>query len=249
MKYVEVRMREAVATVVLGRGKVNALDERVVEELSQTFRELAGDGAVRAAVLTGRGSFFSFGFDVPRFMSYSRDDFASFLQAFTGCKRRLFLFPKPLVAAVNGHAVAGGCMLALAADYRLMVGGRARISLNEITFGASVFASSCEMLAHCVGARNAERVLYSGEMFDAETARSLGLVDRVVSREEVETEAHDLAVRLARNLPAFTNTKALLRGPVGESMELREPQSITEFVDIWYLPATREQLAKIEIRE
>ena len=81
--------------------------------------------------------------------------------------RVLFSFPKPLVAAINGHAVAGGCMLANACDHRVMASGRAKISLNEVTFGATLPAGSAEMLAYWVGSRHAEALALSGRMVDA----------------------------------------------------------------------------------
>ncbi|MHB8879566.1 MAG: enoyl-CoA hydratase/isomerase family protein, partial [Myxococcaceae bacterium] len=143
MEHVTLKAIGAVAEVTLGRGKVNALDERLVDELADAFRALEADPAVRAVVLTGRGAFFSFGFDVPHLVRYSKEEFiAHWLERFTGLYRQLFSFPKPLVAALNGHTVAGGCMLALTADLRLMVPGTAKIALNELTFGSSVFAGA-----------------------------------------------------------------------------------------------------------
>ncbi len=102
-----------VAVLTLERGRVNALNEPFVDSLTGAFEDLERDDGVRAVVLTGRGRFFSFGFDIPEFLGYEKDDFMRYLRKFTDLYRRMFIFPKPLLAAVNGHAVAGGCMLAL----------------------------------------------------------------------------------------------------------------------------------------
>ena len=102
-----------------------------MDELRHVFDELAEDPAVRAVVLSGRGSFFSFGWDVPEFLSWPRERFTGFLESFTTLYLSMFQFPKPLVCAINGHAIAGGCMLAMACDERLMVTGRARIALTK----------------------------------------------------------------------------------------------------------------------
>jgi enoyl-CoA hydratase len=155
-----------------------------------------------------------------------------------------------VVVAINGHAIAAGCMLASAGDRRVMVSGSARIALNEVTFGSSVFAGSVEMLRACVGQRNAERILGSGAMFSAEEAHGLGLVDRVVGADELAAAAREEARALAAGDPvAYASLKRLLREPVAEAMRRREPDSIREFVEIWYTPETRRQLRSIEIRD
>src|ERR1700741_1502 len=146
MKFVHLSTNENIATIILNRPKVNALNEAVVEELSECFQRVANDSNVKAVILTGEGSFFSFGLDVPEFLSYSKDSFIKFIIKFTDLYSYIFTFPKPVVAALNGHTIAGGCMIAIACDYRLMISGKAKISLNELTFGSTVFAGSIEML-------------------------------------------------------------------------------------------------------
>ncbi len=98
---------------------------------------------------------------------------------FTQLKRDLFLYPKPLIALLNGHTIAAGCMLALAADFRIMVSEKAKISLNEINIGVSVFAGALEMLKFCVGQRNAEHILKAGKMYTPDEAFQLGLIDKM----------------------------------------------------------------------
>lgn len=249
MEYVNVDRDEGVAVVRLQRGKVHALNDHVVEELFAVFTELEDDAAVGAVIFTGTGKFFSFGFDIPGFMDYSRDDFRRYLEKFTGLYRYLFLFPKPVVAALNGHTVAGGCMLATTCDYRVMAAGKARISLNEVTFRSSVFAGSVVILKHCVGPRNAEKILESGAMYSAEQAQAMGLVDLVAPEENVMAEARRVAAGFAATAgPAFASIKRLLRASVLAGIDAAEKESIDEFIDIWYSPATRENLKKIEIR-
>jgi 3,2-trans-enoyl-CoA isomerase len=245
MAFVSVSVGGNIATVVMNRGKVNALTEEVVDELSSSFQELSSDPNVRAVILTGSGKFFSFGFDIPHFMGHSREDFTRFLTKFAD----LFVFPKPVIAALNGHTVAGGCMIATACDYRIMVTGKAKISLNEITFGSSVFAGSVEMLKACAGHRNAETILCSGFMYSAEQALELGLIHRIASEQDllqvVQRVAEDFADRDSR---AFQSIKHLLRKPIAVEMKKKEKESILEFVDIWYSSETRAQIEKIKIR-
>lgn len=247
--FVKLELRGRVATVTLSRGKVNAFNLAVVEELSGVLRQVESDERAGALVLTGSGPFFSFGFDIPELFPLSREEFAHYLTRFTDLYRYLFTFPKPVIAALNGHTIAGGCMIALACDHRVMVSGKARISLNEITFGSTVFAGATEMLRFCAGDRIAQRVLYSGTLYSAAEAVDLGLVDRAVSPEQFEGAVDEAAQLFAKKpLPAFASMKQLLRRGVSEEIARREQESIARFVDIWYSPETREELKKITIR-
>jgi 3,2-trans-enoyl-CoA isomerase len=242
--------REAgIALLTLQRGKVNALNSAVVEELMSCLEDIETDHSVRGVVLTGRGKFFSFGLDVPELYHLAREEFTHFVERFTALYTAIYVYPKPVVAAINGHAIAGGCMLALACDRRLMGSGKGKIGLNEITFGSSVFAGSVEMLRACVGERNAERVLFSGEMFGGEAALELGLVDRVISADGLLRMALEETARLGGgDRVAFAAMRRMLRGPIAEAMRSREGESIREFVRIWYSETTRESLKSIEIR-
>ena len=153
---VSVSVSGNISTVVMNRGKVSALTEEVVDELSSSFQELSSDPNVRAVIVTGSGKFFFFGFDISTLWAIQE-------RTLRVISPNLPIFilicsysPKAVIAALNDHTVAGGCMIATACDYRIMVTGKAKISLNEITFGSSVFAGSVEMLKACVGHRNAE---------------------------------------------------------------------------------------------
>jgi Delta3-Delta2-enoyl-CoA isomerase len=250
MQFVTSSVIGNVASILISRGKVNALNETLVDELKICLETLEEEREVRAIVLRGEGKFFSFGFDIPAFLNHDRESFRKFLEKFTNLYTYLFLYPKPVVAALNGHTIAGGCMLATACDYRIMVDGKAMISLNEVTFGSSVFAGSVEMLKACVGTRNAETILLSGGMFSAQQALQLGLIDRTTSLEELLPEAVQMAANFSKaDSAAFASIKKLLRGSTAEQMRTREPASISEFVHIWYSESTRNQVAKITIRQ
>ena len=126
MSFVREQHQAGIATLTLSRGKVNALNEPMVEEIHRSFENMGKDPDVKAVILTGEGKFFSFGFDIPEFLGFPRESFARYLKKFTDLLTYMFVFPKPVVAALNGHAVAGGCMLATTCDYRLMVSGKAK---------------------------------------------------------------------------------------------------------------------------
>jgi Delta3-Delta2-enoyl-CoA isomerase len=250
MKFVEMSIDQNVAKVVLSRGTANAINEVLTEELKSCFDELAADADVKAVVLSGKGNFFSFGLDIPEFLQYAKEDFMRFVTKFADLYTYIFLYPKPVIAALNGHTIAGGCVLAIACDYRVMVSGKARISLKEINFGASLFPGSAEMLKYCVGCRNAELAAYTGAMYSAEKAKGLGLIDQVVPPKDLPESAAMAAQEFARRYsPAFESIKMLLRGNVGEEMKQMDKRYRNEMVDIWYSEQTWEQLQRIKIHE
>lgn len=243
MEFIRIEKEGDFAKIILARGKVNALNEKVVDELTASLRVLAGDPGVKALILTGQGKFFTFGFDIPEFLSYPREDFLRYLTKFTDLYTELFLYPKPVIAALNGHTIAGGCMLAVACDYRIMVAGKARMALNEINFGSSLFAGSVELMKFWMGHREAERAILCGAMYSAEEALKLGLIDEMVSEDQLPEATKRIAGQYGSKDPAaFGSIKKLSRQAVAEVMRAKERQSLVEFVDIWYSENTWKKL-------
>ena len=248
MEFVQLQKRDGIATLTLARGKVNAINGPVVDQMREHLKSLEHDPEAKAVVLTGAGKFFSFGFDVPEFLSFDKAQFTRFLTAFTDLHTYLFVYPKPVVAALNGHTIAGGCMLALACDCRVMATGKGKISLNELGFGASVFAGITEMLRFAVGSVNATKVLYSGSMYSAEEAKAIGLIDEVIAEQDLMSAAFKTASTLGSKYPpAFAGIKSLLRKTIAEDIMRRQAHSIREFVDIWYSDHTWANLKNIKI--
>ncbi|AFM22822.1 enoyl-CoA hydratase/isomerase family protein [Desulfomonile tiedjei] len=248
MEFIIQSVQDNIASITLNRGKVNPINEAFAEELKSCFQELATNPEVKAVIITGRGSFFSFGLDIPEFLGYSRQDFIRFVTKFADLYTYVFLYPKPVIASLNGHTVAGGCMLATACDYRIMASGKGKISLNEINFGSSLFPGSAEMLKYCTGQRNAETVAFTGAMFSPEEGKGLGLVDLVVSPEELEATSLKIAKEYAHRYgPAFESIKKLLRTDTTAEMKRKDELYRDEMVDIWYSESTWKQLQNIKI--
>ena len=250
MSLVEVNISDKIAKITINRPKVNALNEALVNELATIFFSLNKNDFVSTVILTGKGSFFSFGFDVPGFMAYPKSSFEQYVIKYSELVKTIFMFPKPVIAAIGGHAVAGGCVLAMACDQRVMVSGKAKIALNEMTLGSSLFSCVTETLKYAVGPKQAENAVYSGKMYSAEEAHSIGMVDTVCRESEFESVVLETAQDFTKkDLAAFASIKRLFKEDVIARIEADEARSISEFVDIWYSDSTRAQLAKIEIRD
>lgn len=245
----ELHTREHITTVTLSRGKVNAINEAFVTEGLANFERLRQDSQTKAVILTGQGKFFSFGLDIPELYGLSPEAMTAFIRKFCQLYHDIFMFPKPVIGAINGHAIAGGCILAVACERRIMTDGSGKIALNEVTFGASLFAGAVAMLRYTVGNKNAEKILLTGTMFSAAEALEMGFAERLVPEAELLDQAAELARSLADNSgPNYASLKRLARGPVAENYRKLEDQSIREWIDIWYSPEAREKTKSIQIR-
>jgi enoyl-CoA hydratase len=199
-----------VAVVRLTHGKANALDTR----LCRDFVTCLGDvSAARAVVLTGTGGIFSAGVDLHRILAGGAAYIDEFLTALSDAFIALFTFPGPVVAALNGHAIAGGAVLAAASDHRVMNSGHGRIGVTELVVGVPFPISALEIL-RCAYGRNLRTLVYFGQTYPAAEALPFGLVDETVPEPEVLERSVEVARQLAA-IPAhsFRRAKELIRRP------------------------------------
>jgi enoyl-CoA hydratase/carnithine racemase len=200
---IQLEIDAGIATAKLNRGVTNALDLELLNALSDTLRRLQPDPDVHALVLaSANDKFFSIGFDIPQLLKLPQEVFRVFYQTFNRTCMDLYTFPKPTVAAITGHAIAGGCILALCCDYRFIAQGRKLMGLNEIKLGVPVpYPADC-ILRHLIGVRNARDVLDSGEFYQPEQLHSIGLVDQILPPERVLSAS----IEMARTLGGLPQT-------------------------------------------
>lgn len=204
---------EGIACLRLAHGKVNALDVELLDALAEVFQAEARS-AERALVLTGTGATFSAGVDLTRLLSGGTEYAASLLAALDRAIEALFTLPKPVVAALNGHAIAGGCILAAACDSVLMGEGQARIGAPELAVGVPFPPLPLAVLRARVAPHVLQRIALCAETFSATDALALGLIDQLVPAGELDARAHEAARSLAAVPPeSYALTKALLREP------------------------------------
>ncbi len=205
-----------IVTLRLSHGKANAADLELLKALSAKFEELRD---ARAVILTAAGGIFSAGVDLARLLKGGQGYAAEFAPLLDRVLREMFTFPAPLVTAVNGHAIAGGCMFALCGDYRLMARGKGRIGAPELLVSVPFPAAPLEILRHALPPQVLQKHVYSGETLLAEQAQAQGFIDEVTEAEALSERARAVAQQLA-GIPAtnFRMTKQMLRAEALERM-------------------------------
>jgi enoyl-CoA hydratase/carnithine racemase len=243
METIAIHRHEQYAIVQLDRGKSNPINTSMILELSGAFRELEQDEAIQGIVLTGKGNFFSAGLDLPELYQYSAEEFEHFWMSFMSLIKQMLAFPKPLICSITGHSPAGGCVLAVTCDYRVMSEGNYRIGLNEIPVGIIVPGYLKEIYAIWVGQKNAFQFLMEGKLLLPEEAKAAGLVDEIVPLEEVEGAAvRKLKHYLQYNQNAWRNTKMNLRRGILAIANEVHADEIAAIQEHWWRPETRKML-------
>jgi enoyl-CoA hydratase len=229
-----------VAVLRMNAGKANAISGTFLAQLGAQLDAL---GDARALVITGYQSFFSGGLDLPALLSLDPAQMSAFIDAFGASMLRVFELPLPVIAAVNGHAVAGGCVLALQADQRLMADGNARIGLNEVTLGIGLPTVVVETLRCQVPSPSLRPIALEGRMLLAREALQLGLVDEVVAPAELEQRAVARARELG-SLPrgAYAQIKAALRRPASEAARRDTGAETASWVATWFSEGGQERI-------
>jgi enoyl-CoA hydratase/carnithine racemase len=173
--------------IQLNRPPVNALSPEFVAQLDHALK--AAGSEARAVVLSGREGMFSAGLDVPALLQLGTDDMGRFWRSFCALLETIGCMPVPLAVAITGHSPAGGAVMALFGDYRVMSVGRYKIGLNETQVGLMLPAFIHQTLVRLVGAHRAERLIVSGALISPEQALQAGLVDELASDPEAAVQA------------------------------------------------------------
>lgn len=237
----EKTLDNGILTIRMAHGKASALDLELCAALQSAFEEAAADDGVGAVVLTGSGSIFSAGVDLPRLIDAGSDYVQQFVEALDGALRGVFLFPKPAVAAVNGHAIAGGAILTFACDHRLMSGGR--IGVPELLVGVPFPALALAIVRYAIPRRHLQPMIYFGRTIEAADAQEMGIIDELPPAADLLGRAQAIARKLA-TIPrdAFRLTKRQLREPYLRDASHIAVASTEEIDAIWAAAETHEHI-------
>jgi enoyl-CoA hydratase/carnithine racemase len=239
---------DTIVEMQLARPPVNALNLELLQELRAALEEAPAAGA-HGIVLSGAAGMFSAGVDVPALMGRERGEVRAFWREFFAICAVLARAPVPVVAAITGHSPAGGAVLSLFCDYRVMAEGPFKIGLNEVQVGLSV--PDCIQLAlrRVVGTYRAERLLVAGAMIESRDALACGFVDETTAIDQVTTRAL-FWLRELTALPAHAMlaTRALARADMAEAYADIDALPLDEFVDGFLRPETQAVLQALVAR-
>ena len=241
-----IERRDALALLKLDKPRGNAIDETLIRDLAAACDELRRDDTLRGVLLgSGHPKLFCPGLDLVSLFEYDRQGMGRFMTAFSDAVLALFALEKPVVAAVSGHAVAGGCILALTADMRLLRRG-AQIGLNEVKVGVPLPWDVAVLLRHTVNPGALTRVALLGRNFADDEAVEVGLADAVLEAEGFEAECVKRLVEFVDKQPsAVAATKRYLRAAALAEMRARQRELQPEWLDAWFSPETRGRIEQI----
>jgi 3,2-trans-enoyl-CoA isomerase len=227
--------------LTLSRGKANALNHAMIEELCGEVAAAAADDSVRGLVLASdRPRFFSSGFDIREVFAYDREGMAAFFGRFIDLYESLYSFPKPVVAALSGHTFAGGAILAIACDFRIMADGDFGFALNEINLGLSLSPTLRGMLVNAAGVVHAREVMLLGDPLTPARALQIGLVRELAPAEQVRERAIACARLLAAKPPAaYREIKRSLQEFGGGPDATSDRTTLSRFLDMWFSAEAR----------
>jgi enoyl-CoA hydratase/carnithine racemase len=200
-EFVRIEIEEGVGTIRLDRPPMNALNIQVQEELAAAARQATERQDVRAVVLYGGEKVFAAGADIEEMATMSYTEMVDRSGPLQAAWTEVARIPKPVVAAITGYALGGGCELALCADFRVC-GQNAKIGQPEIMLGIIPGAGGTQRLARLVGPAKAKDIIYTGRFVDADEALAVGLVDQVVAPEGVYAAARQMVAGFV-NGPAY----------------------------------------------
>jgi enoyl-CoA hydratase len=236
------RETHRIATYAIEHGRANALDLELIGKLRGALQDFQTENA-SAVVLTGTGTIFGAGVDLYRIVNGDDAYISEFVRALAGFFIDLFAYPLPIVAAVNGHAIAGGCVAACACDYRMMAEGKGTIGVPELLVGVPFPAVALEIMRFAVPQHELQALVYTGRTCLPEEAARRGLVNEVVPANQLLERAQQVALQFA-SIPSdvFAATKRALRSDV--LARLRSDRTLDDVVRQWANPSTRAHIQR-----
>jgi enoyl-CoA hydratase/carnithine racemase len=244
----EITNHGRIRQIQLNRAPANALNRELISKLTEQLNAAAEN--CDAVVVSGRPGMFSAGLDVPSLLQESREDMADFWRSFSRLLRTIALMPVPTVFALTGHCPAGGIVLSLFGDYRIMSGGKYKTGLNEVQVGLVVSPVIKDALVRLVGLQPAAKILVPGSMLSPEQALEIGLVDEVENDPESVVKRSVALCEQLLALPrdAMLATRELVREDLHALFDHDNSLEGDAFLQLWFSDATQKTLKELVAR-
>ncbi len=244
MNTLEITYKDEYAIVQMNRGKVNAINFEMVQDLRDIFGKLEQNPEVKGVILTGQPHYFSAGLDLIELFAYDKAQMTDFFVSFGALYLELVQFRKPFISAITGHSPAGGCVLAVTSDNRYMAEGEKYvIGLNEVAVNIQISQNLTEVYAFWMGEGLASRYILEGKLLSGKEALAAGLVDELLPLEEVLPLAEkQMQKYLQADQEILKNTKAKLRKHLWDKLDLDASNSLKEANELWWKPEIRAKM-------
>lgn len=246
MNTINVKIKDKIAVLTLDRGRSNAINSAMVLELHQMIRNIENDDSIAGLILSGKEGFFSAGLDLIELYNYDEDQIRDFWIEFLSLVTSMVSFKKPMIAAISGHSPAGGCVLALCCDYRVMTQGKFIIGLNEVPVGIIVPESIFHLYAFWLGNATAYRSLLEGKLMNVEEALNVGLIDEIVKPESILYAAErKMLTYIQMERTTWQQSKVNMRKDLLMKVSADPGEMLELMLAQWWSPSTRSILKTI----
>jgi 3,2-trans-enoyl-CoA isomerase len=238
-----ITIQDRLAIIALDRGRSNPINHQMVKELTACVKDLDADEHIGGLILTGKEGFFSSGIDLIEAYDYDEVQSREFWMDFLAMQNTLAAFSKPMVAAISGHSPAGGCVMAICCDYRIMAEGKFVIGLNEVPVGIIVPGSVFNLYAFWLGQRKAYQFLLEGKLLSVSEAFESGLIDEITNPETLMEAAEKKArAYMQLNPVTWCQSKVNLRRDLIAKLNGDQTDTLNKMLEQWWAPATRKGL-------
>lgn len=246
MNTLQLTIRDNLAIITLDRGRSNPINTEMITELISSVKDIDANDNIAGLIITGKEGFFSAGIDLMEVYNYNEEQSKDFWTSFMLMQTVLINFKKPFVTAITGHSPAGGCIIALCSDYRVMASGQYIIGLNEIPIGIIVPDTVFHLYAFWLGSRKAYQCLLEGKLLAVEDALKDGLIDEVCAAEDVLASAEKKVRAYMKLNPAtWSQSKMNFRKELSEKLQVDQSAALNRMLQQWWAPETRLTLQKI----
>lgn len=246
MNTLQLTVQDNLAIITLDRGRSNPINLEMINELTAAVKDLGADDNIGGLIITGKEGFFSAGIDLIEAYAYDQEQSKAFWSSLLLMQSTLSAFTKPFVAAITGHSPAGGCIIAMCSDYRIMANGKFIIGLNEVPVGIIVPEAVFHLYAFWLGSRKAYQYLLEGKLLNVEEALKDGLIDEICPPADVFAAA-ERKVRQYMNLNPVTwsESKLNLRNELNGQLQKGNSDTLDKMLLQWWAPETRSSLKKM----